>query len=75
MLPQAAVVAKLSWLNAVDDLLALVDQRVELLAGTDVERSEPVEELAKIADGRIPENLRPTVLLTAEPFAQVRNEP
>ena len=65
-----------SWApNPADDPLCLLDQGVELGATTDVERSEPLEELGEVSHRRVAEDLGRAVLVRPrDPFGQVLDQ-
>ena len=55
-------------------LLHLTDQPIQLLAGADVERAEPLEEVVEVLDRRVPEDLRLAVFLARQPFGEMRDQ-
>ena len=73
-LPQHLVVSQRLGFDARDDLLALVDQFVELLVAADVELAEPVKELREVLDGRVAKHLGPPVGLAGQPFDQMGHQ-
>ena len=48
MLPQVAIVTQGLRFDAVDDAFGVLDQRVEIVVGTDVELPKAIEELARL---------------------------
>ena len=66
-----------SWAaDPADRPLRLDHQLVELLVAADVQRAEPLEELAQVVDGRVAEDLRRAVLVGArDPLGQVGDQP
>jgi hypothetical protein len=50
LLPESRIVPQLLRLDALDNLLALRHELVELFTGTHVQRLETLEELAEIPD-------------------------
>jgi hypothetical protein len=71
LLTQTGVVAQLLWLDAVDKLLGLLHQRIQLGVAADVEVLKPAKELGQVANARVAEDTRLTILAGSQPFGQV----
>ena len=74
MLPQIHAVTQFLRIDASNGPLGLCHQFVELIIRTDIQRSEPAEELVQILDGRVPKDLRLAIFLPGESFGEVGNE-
>jgi hypothetical protein len=75
LLAEIRVLSERLWLHSPHDLLGLAHKHVELLAGADIEVAEPLEERSQVFDGRIAEDFRLAILVTAQALGQVADQP
>ena len=72
---QAGIVAKFLRCNTSDNPPGILNQRIQLLVGADIQLPEAVEELRQVFDRRIPEDLGLAVRLTGKPISEVGDQP
>ena len=70
LLAQRQIVSELLRLDTADNPLGLRNQAVQLLIGTDVEMTEPLEELLQVINRRVPKDFGLAILLATEPMQQ-----
>ena len=74
LLPQTGVVAQLLRLDTTNGALGLGHKAVELLVGTDIQMSEPLEELGQVLDSRVTKHFWLAIFLPTQSLGQVRHE-
>jgi hypothetical protein len=73
-LPEPVGISQRLRFDARDRLLGLLHQLVQLRAAPDVEPPEPLEEVPKVLDGGITEDLGLAVMQAREAFSQMGRE-
>ena len=74
-LPEPVGVPERLRLDALDRLLGLFHEGIQFGARPDVQPPEPLEELPKVLDGGIPEDLGLAVVQARQPFSEMGREP
>ena len=73
VLTQPLVVAQLLRLDALNNLLGLIDQFVKLCVRAQIQVPKAAEELGQVGDGRVPKHLGLAVIVTSQPFSEMRH--